>query len=331
MYDQYVAAGLKTELLGLDARNVPGLFAHLNRIVRRHRVSAIVVHHGSPVKLLAACGIKRLRPGLRLLIYLHSDYRTYLGGFRFKRPLMRLVAATCDGFVAISEFVRRSAEEGMGLPGGRVSVVYNGIRLEDYAADRTTRPDGRPVRLFYAGRLVPDKGVSVLLEALSRLESGLPWTLWIAGDGPEKPELEALAGSLELLERVQFLGIRQDIPDILRQADVFVHPALLEEGLGIAVVEAMAAGLIVIATNRGALPELVDSGVNGYLVPAGDAAALAERITAVVLGVQTDGMGAMRLAAMEKSRGFGISDTVRALERLEGAPSRLSSQNGRTP
>jgi len=140
---------------------------------------------------------------------------------------------------------------------------------------------GRGLRLLYAGRLQRFKGVHHLICAVARVRgtAGPPISLEIAGDGPERPSLERLVADLELSEMVQFSGwiAREDMPDVYRRADVFVLPSYVE-GMPNVVLEAMASGLPVIATDVPGTRDVIEDGVSGYLVSPRDEAVLAERI-----------------------------------------------------
>jgi glycosyltransferase involved in cell wall biosynthesis len=126
--------------------------------------------------------------------------------------------------------------------------------------------------------LVRRKGIDVLLQALAVLgEQGIRPHLLIAGDGPERPSLEAQAQTTGLSGQVRFLGRRTDAADLLAACDVFVLPSR-REGLGVAALEAMAAGRPVVASAVGGLREVVVDGRTGLLVRPDDAVALAEAI-----------------------------------------------------
>ena len=118
--------------------------------------------------------------------------------------------------------------------------------------------------MIYVGRLEKVKGVQNILKGLEKADK--KFHLSIVGDGEYTNELKRLSHKLLLDDNVDFLGRRDDIPELLSKADVFVHLPEWEEGFGIAVVEAMASGLICICGNVGALPEIIEDGVNGYLV-----------------------------------------------------------------
>ena len=143
-------------------------------------------------------------------------------------------------------------------------------------------------------RLHRAKGLVHLLRALRLLRDALPEAplLVLAGDGPERANLEQEADRLGLRESVRFLGVRRDIPDLLRSLDVLVIPSLWE-GIPATLLEAMAAGVPTVASNVGGIPEVVTHGRTGLLVPPGDPAALSE---AVLRLMQDDGL-ARRIAS----------------------------------
>jgi glycosyltransferase involved in cell wall biosynthesis len=147
-------------------------------------------------------------------------------------------------------------------------------------------------------RLSPEKGVEFFVEATNEIAKVMPNArFWIVGDGPLRGELERRAG-----DAVHFLGARDDVPELLHAMDVFVMPSL-EEAFGIAVVEAMACGLPVVATNVGGLPEVVADKNTGLLVPPRDAGALASAV--------------VKLANDESlRRAFGERGRARAEERF---------------
>lgn len=126
----------------------------------------------------------------------------------------------------------------------------------------------RGVKLIYVGRLQKVKGVQNIISSLSEI-SDIQYNLRIVGDGSYRNELEKLSQNLGIKDKVEFLGARRDIPDLLWDSDVFVHLPEWQEGFGITVIEAMAAGKICIVNDHGALPEIITDGVDGYVVKEG--------------------------------------------------------------
>ena len=135
-------------------------------------------------------------------------------------------------------------------------------------------------RLLFVGRLAMAKGLPILLESLSVLKQQHPdILLTVVGDDPDRQKLEQITDKLGLSGNVNYVGYKSqgEVRDYLQQTDVFVLPSFAE-GVPVVLMEAMASGVPVVATQVGGVSELVDSGVNGYLVPPSDVAALTEHI-----------------------------------------------------
>ncbi|MGE4157763.1 MAG: glycosyltransferase family 4 protein [Planctomycetota bacterium] len=154
---------------------------------------------------------------------------------------------------------------------------------------------GVPV-IVMAGRLAAEKGHATAIRALAQ---GLDGQLWIAGDGPLRPSLMNLVAAMGLGARVRFLGHRPDFQDWLPLADALVMPSTYE-GQGLVALEAFAAGVPVVASNVGGVPEIVVHEVSGLLVPPGDSAALA-----------------MALRRLQREPGLAAGLAIRALSRIE--------------
>lgn len=178
-------------------------------------------------------------------------------------------------------------------PGARVELVYHGLDRRLFTAppgagsSRDATDPGDPVRLLTVGRFQPKKGLDVLLEAVARLPGHV--VLTIVGYGPLGEALRTRAARLHLGARVRWLGPLDQpaVRDLYRSSDLFVlaprvAPDGDRDGLPNVVVEALSQGLPVVGTRVSALPELVEDGRNGRLVPPEDPAALAEAITALV-------------------------------------------------
>jgi glycosyltransferase involved in cell wall biosynthesis len=170
-----------------------------------------------------------------------------------------------------------------GLRKGKTVVVHNGVQLERFRRPREESRetlqrefalDGDLPIVATVSVLRPKKGIEVLLEAVRSVPHA---RFLIIGDGPKRAEWETLAGSLGVASRVRWAGFRNDVDALLAGCDLFVHPTL-DDALPTVLLEAMAAGLPVVASSVGGIPEIVTPGVTGELVPAGDANALARAI-----------------------------------------------------
>lgn len=140
----------------------------------------------------------------------------------------------------------------------------------------------KTMKIVFVGRLVKVKGIQFAIEALSNLASDIPWEFHIVGDGAYRDTLQNLVQEKHLENSVSFWGSRDDVPAILAQMDIFLHPCTWEEGFGIGIIEAMAAGKLCICSNSGAIPEIITDGVDGYLVEKCNAAALTETLEKVM-------------------------------------------------
>lgn len=188
-------------------------------------------------------------------------------------------------FVCVSEYVRRRAVE-WGYPEERIRVLPIGVDVE---LIQPAPPVAAP-RVLHVARLVEVKGTSVLLRAFAGVRARLPEAeLMIIGEGPLRARLTRLASELGIADAVQFIGARShhETLEQMRHARVVCLPSVTaasgaQEGLGLALVEAAATGRPVVATTHGGIPEAVTDESTGYLVPEGDAGALADRLLSLL-------------------------------------------------
>jgi glycosyltransferase involved in cell wall biosynthesis len=261
----------------LDWQCLKGLAATLRR-------SGVDVVHGHEFTMaLYGTAAARLI-GKPAVITIHSAQ--YVSLALRRRLALSLAARSSRAMVAVSSDTARTLEQRLWLRSGAVTTIHNGI------IERPGRSDGvrdaigaRPdeILLLAVGNLYPVKGHPVLLDALQRLQDAAParWRLVVAGRGRNKAALEERAAALGLRELVHFLGHRDDVPDLLAAADVFVMPSL-REGLPLAILEAMFAGKAIVASGVGGIPEAITSGEHGILVEPGDPAALSEALRALL-------------------------------------------------
>jgi glycosyltransferase involved in cell wall biosynthesis len=211
--------------------------------------------------------IARMASGAKIIAHFHSSGVESGYGGR---------AQSTRGADAV---LANSAATASSLGDANATVVYPGvvapprIRRQPHASGTMT--------IGAAGRLTPVKGIEFLLEAVSLLSrDGSAIKLDIVGEGAELPRLTRLSEELGLSENVRFCGWMEDFTALADRWDVFVQPSL-SEGFGLSILEAMAAGLPVVATMVGGIPEIVIDGATGILVPPANAEALAESISAL--------------------------------------------------
>ncbi|HLW01571.1 MAG TPA: glycosyltransferase [Ktedonobacterales bacterium] len=283
--------------LGMGHALGPLVLWRLARLMRRGRYD---VAHGS---LFQANLVTRPAARLAGVPVNITSMHTIYSRFRERHFVVdRLTARWADVITGVSDAVCRFAVEQEGLPAAKVRTLRNGLDLSRFQAITNYQARRAEVRaaLGYAAehvvmnmtaRLHEKKGHTYLFQAAERLRSRYPQIrVLVAGDGPQRAALEAECQARGLTDVVTFLGMRQDVADLLAASDLSVLPSLLE-GLGLVVLEAMVMRCPVVATNGGGIVELVEDGVHGLLVPPADAEALA----AALERIMTDGQLRARL------------------------------------
>lgn len=247
----------------------------LSRLLRQLRPDVLHLHSAK------AGLLGRLVAKLHQIPVLYSvhgwSFSMYQGAKAYWfRVLERLLLPLTDKLVLVCQRDIRLATELLGAKANKLALVHNGIA----ELPLTHAPqDDRSCRLISVARFESPKDQMTLLNAVARLPE-LNWHLTLVGSGPTQPACRQLAENLGL-RQIEFLGERADVPELLAEADVFVL-ASLSESLPVSVIEAMRAGLPVVATDVGGMSELIRDGSSGYLVKRGDAAELCDRLTLLI-------------------------------------------------
>lgn len=240
----------------------PAVIVAISRILRMHRASCVVTFHN----LAYSKGANK--PGRGLL------FRRTLASLLYPRGF--------DGFIAVSSAVAEHYRHHLSV--GPISILHNPIpkSLEHESAGRDNQPRMAPevVTILVPGRLVQEKGHADLLEAVLLLKQGSRrFSVVMAGDGPLRETIVAAIRDKGLGSFVTLAGrlAHSELMEAVRASDIVAVPSRFE-GFGLAALEAMALGKPVVATNVGGLPEVIEHGVTGFLVPTRDPSALAEAI-----------------------------------------------------
>ena len=303
--------------LGLGRRSAAAAWAW-RPLVRLMRNESIDVLHSH--KFGSNVWAALLAPLARVPVLVAHEHTWSYEGQPIRRFLDReLVARRSAAFVAVSAEDRRRMIEVERIPEESIVLVPNGIDpvpAGDGARARRELGVAADAPLVGAVAVLrPQKGLDVLVRAAAEAARELPaLRVAIAGEGPERGRLEALAAELGVEDRVALLGQRSDVPDLLEAFDVAVSSSWFE-GSPLAMMEYMDAGLPMVATRVGGVPDLIEDGVHGVLVEPGDPSALAAGIVELVRDRgRAEEMGAR---ARERRRTeFDLDGTVRRLERL---------------
>ena len=241
-------------------------------MTRQQRVEILHMHtpHAHTIGLLAS----KLAPQVRLVVSRRSDFtpgRNWLSRYKYAHPGVQ--------YVAVSDAVRQVLIAS-GVPAQRVQTVYSGIDLHRFVempAAPPLFPAGTRI-IGTVGHLAGQKGQRYLLEAIALLTRKEPRLgLVIAGDGALRADLEAQVAALGITAHVCFTGFRHNVLALMQSFEIFVFSSYLE-GLGTAILDAMALGKPVVATRAGGIPEAVQEGITGLLVPPRDSQALADAL-----------------------------------------------------
>lgn len=305
-------------------RQYPIGMIRLARFLRRKRIGILHTHLFEPSVVGLNAGVLARTPS-RLVTRHYSDYHTRIHK-RWHTRLDQLCTRLSHGVIAVSEHTAKHLTDVEGAPREKVYVVLNGI---DFDRVRLSSPDARQrIRREFAvndgflllvmARLHPEKGHHFLFEAFREVRKKLGGRvrLLVAGVGPFEAAYQREVRELGCEDIVSFLGFRKDPADLIAAADLVILPSVAE-AFGLVLTEALYIGTPVVATRVGGIPEIVDDGVDGALVPAADSKALAERIVELLNNEEkrSDMMGRGREKVLNR---FRFEDMVRSYEAVYG-------------
>ena len=275
--------------LGLPIRRFRQLYAPQAAIIApilAARSDVVHVHLGEDLAVLPIGAAAARLHRLPLVLTIHTSLRHTLAVSDLRSALLKTIGGLIERWgehsaeavsVITSRLHRLLLSDGVDenrvhlIPPGVDPSLFEGPFEDPFAGIR------RP-RVLFVGRLAPQKGVSTLVEAAGLLKDPSARIL-LVGDGPERPKLERDAERLGVDDRLHFVGFfaHDRLPAVFAHADLLVLPSLYEE-LGTVLLEAMQAALPIVASKTGGIPDVIDNGVNGMLVPPGDPEALARAI-----------------------------------------------------
>jgi len=256
------------------------LASKMSEVAESARLDLLHVHYAIPHSVSAYLARNMSLPRrLPFITTLHGTDITLVGGNRSYLPITKFSIEESDGVTAISNYLKQRTIEEFGTRNS-IEVIPNFVNCDFYfrKTDPEARalwaPNGEPI-LMHLSNFRPVKRVTDAVEIFALVRAKMPAKLVMIGDGPDRGAAEWLARQRNVENDVLFLGKQDQIYEKLGLADLFLLPSTLES-FGLAALEAMACEVPVIATKVGGLPEVVEHGVDGYLVEPGDVAGAAK-------------------------------------------------------
>ncbi|MDD5732026.1 MAG: glycosyltransferase family 4 protein [Patescibacteria group bacterium] len=221
----------------------------------------------------------------------HLSVQPWLVKSFFKKSYVRK-SDRVNKIIVISETIKKELIESLGISAGKIEVVYSGVDLNEFHIldPKTIENEKKKYGFFkgskiigFVGRLEEEKGLDILINAFYQLSRRFDHLyLLLVGDGLERSRLEAQAARLGLEKKVLFSGYKENVPLFFNLIDVFVLPSIIRESFGIVLTESMACGKVVVASNLGGIPEIINNGVDGFLFRPGDEKELASILSRVL-------------------------------------------------
>ncbi|MDD5085640.1 MAG: glycosyltransferase family 4 protein [Candidatus Omnitrophica bacterium] len=253
-------------------------FLDLSSFIKEEKID--VIHAHTRVAQVVASALSRFSK-VRYVSTCHGFYR--------RRFLRRLYPCWGDRTVAVSEPVREMLVNDFDLAKSRIALIPHGVETDEFRP-KLTEWDKKDLRRYFhlkedgfviggVFRLIEAKGIQYLIKAIPSVLDVFPDTsFFLVGEGPHRDVLEKLIGRLHLTSHVVLAGRQERVSVPLELMDIFVMPSVSGEGFGMAVLEAMAGGKPVVATDVGSIYTLVKDGVNGFLIPPKDPKVLADKL-----------------------------------------------------
>ncbi|MBD7906937.1 N-acetyl-alpha-D-glucosaminyl L-malate synthase BshA [Sporosarcina gallistercoris] len=284
----------------------------IGQVVEEQQLDLLHVHYAVPHAVSAVLAKDMIQSDIGIITTLHGTDVTILGHDPALRNTVKYGIDKSDITTAVSESLRKETIE-LIEPAKDILTIYNFIDEEKYhpvesgtlRGDLGIQQDEKVIihiSNFRSVKRIPD-----LIRAFAQVTEKLPAKLLLVGEGPEMPRIRRLVDMLGVTDHVLFTGRRDDLPELLSFSDVMVLPSE-KEAFGLVLLEAFACGVPAVGTTAGGIPEVIEEGMNGHIVPIGDPDAIAEK----TLRILSDSVlhQKMKEQAMESVKGKFASDTI---------------------
>jgi N-acetyl-alpha-D-glucosaminyl L-malate synthase BshA len=259
------------------------LASRMAEVAESYNLDVLHVHYAIPHSISAMLAQQMLAPARRLpfITTLHGTDITLVGVDPSYFPITKFSIEKSDGISSISDYLRRETVEVFGVQ-NEIRVIKNFVNCDIYHPDEEKKgatayaPAGEKL-LIHLSNFRPVKRVQDCVRILAEVRKSVPAHLLMAGDGPERSPAEHLARELKVDRHISFLGKQSHVERLIPLAHVLLMPSQLES-FGLVALEAMACGVVPVATRVGGVPELITDGEDGFLEAPGDIAAQAARV-----------------------------------------------------
>src|SRR5437868_10350716 len=287
-------------------------------VFEAEQLDLLHVHYAIPHSVSALLARSMAAPNrLPFITTLHGTDITLVGSNRSYLPITKFSIEQSDGVTAISHYLQEQTLKEFDIK-RPIEVIPNFVNCDLYVRRQNPEqrakwaPGGEPI-LMHLSNFRPVKRITDAVEIVAQVRAKMPAKLVLIGDGPERGAAEYLVRKKKLQKDVHFLGKQDQVYRMLSEADLFLLPSQLES-FGLAALEAMACEVPVIATNVGGVPEVVEHGVDGYLVKPGDVA-MASKYAIDLLSRGDRGREMGHLARIHAKKNFCANDVIPSYER----------------
>ncbi len=297
------------------------------KFCKENNADVIISHTGAPiVRFIGAFAKTMLGKKVKFLLYWHSNAQNFSYKNKIKNLFQLFIEKTafkkCTCAVAISKSVKESFADKFGFDRNKIRVVYNGIDIDRFSFSPCRNRE--VFNIIYVGRVFYQKGVHLLVKAMACIPEDYNVHLNIVGAAVESGAddyIRRVNGIIEkhaLQNRVTLCGEQNNVDEWLAKSSLFVHPAILHEGFGLTLAEAMARGVPCVSFNKGAMPEIIEHGKNGFIAEEETPECLAEYIKKAYSLWRENESEYMKMcaAARETAVKFSVENTKNQLESL---------------
>jgi L-malate glycosyltransferase len=289
-------------------------------VVLNNDLDLLHVHYAIPhasAAYMAKQILKKKGKDIPVITTLHGTDITLVGKDKTFEPVVAFSINESDAITAVSKNLRDETYHSFSIE-KEIEVIYNFVDVERFskkpldAFRKTLAPNGEKI-LVHASNFRKVKRVNDVIHVFANIHKTIPCKLLMVGDGPDRPGAEELCRELNICDDVRFLGKQQEMEEILAIADLFLLPSE-SESFGLSALEAMAAGVAVISTNAGGLPEINIEGKTGFMANVGDVATMTKK--AIALFQNEDQLKQVKQNAKEQAAKFSIHHIVPLYEEL---------------